>query len=86
MKVSLCGLINGKLVAVGITHRKNANICEKIKSLEVMFKRVEDWKTNTGQGIADEGMIKSAIAKYCPYYDSPSYHEEQSVVWCSVFV
>ncbi|ETO58408.1 hypothetical protein F444_23215 [Phytophthora nicotianae P1976] len=33
-KESLCGLINGRMIDAGITHRKNDNIREKIKSLE----------------------------------------------------
>ncbi|ETL77502.1 hypothetical protein L917_21555 [Phytophthora nicotianae] len=68
-KESLCGLINGRMIDAGITHRKNDNIREKIKSLEASFKRAEDWRANTGQGVTDEGDLKSALAKLCPYYD-----------------
>ncbi|KAG6943062.1 hypothetical protein JG687_00018684 [Phytophthora cactorum] len=57
------------MIDAGIAHRRNDNILEKIKSLEASFMRAEDWRANTGQGITDEGDLKSARAKLCPYYD-----------------
>ncbi|KAG9397811.1 hypothetical protein AC1031_016605 [Aphanomyces cochlioides] len=68
-KEALCGQIVGRLVDVGIAHRKPADIRDKIQNLEMQYRTAVDWLAATGQGIEDESSIKAAIYKRCPYYD-----------------
>ncbi|KAG9413407.1 hypothetical protein AC1031_012624 [Aphanomyces cochlioides] len=68
-KEALCGLIVGRLVDAGISHRKPADIRDKIQNLEMQYRSAADWLAATGQGVQDEASIKAAIYKRCPYYD-----------------
>ncbi|KAG9406523.1 hypothetical protein AC1031_002844 [Aphanomyces cochlioides] len=68
-KEALCGQIIGRLVDAGISHRKPADIRDKIQHLEMQYRSAVDWLASTGQGVDDESSIKAAICKRCPNYD-----------------
>ncbi|ETK75989.1 hypothetical protein L915_17499 [Phytophthora nicotianae] len=67
-KEALCGVIIDKLKDVGITHRKSADVRDKIRYLEKQYRRAIDWLATTGQGTTDDASIRSAILQLCPCY------------------
>ncbi|KAF4042971.1 hypothetical protein GN244_ATG04713 [Phytophthora infestans] len=67
-KEALCEVIIDKLKEVGITHRKPADVRDKIRYLEKQFRRAVEWTTNAGQGVSDDTTIRPAILQLCPCY------------------
>ena len=55
-KETLCGEVVGKLLEVGIFHRKNADIRAKINEFQTTYNAARDWSENTGEGIRESGV------------------------------
>ncbi|KAJ3059943.1 hypothetical protein HDU98_004038 [Podochytrium sp. JEL0797] len=77
-KESLAGDIVGRMNAVGIHHRTNAQVRAKISELEKSYRNAQDWISNTGQGVMEDenlseedkrSQIRGYVRKLCPHYD-----------------
>ena len=50
------------------TDRSVGNVCDKISSIEISFRKAIDWLDGTGAGVTNNESLESYVKRLCPFF------------------